>query len=126
VQLLVWGSSLPSKISSDVYQKWFTGDFFGFAFITPILLVLSTRWIQDWPKEKIAKFILYFVVSLVFGQAVFFGWLSEYIDMTGRGFAVLFFIAFFRLSIWAPRRHVVFLLFAGAVNLERLLWAGIF
>jgi diguanylate cyclase (GGDEF)-like protein/PAS domain S-box-containing protein len=95
VQLLVWGSSLPSKISSDVYQKWFTGDFFGFAFITPILLVLSTRWIQDWPKEKIAKFILYFVVSLVFGQAVFFGWLREYIDLTGRGFAVLFFIAVF-------------------------------
>ncbi|MBU3626754.1 EAL domain-containing protein [Polynucleobacter sp. JS-Safj-400b-B2] len=95
VKLLVWGNLLSPKIVNDVFQKWFIGDLFGFVFFTPILLVLSTRWIQDWPKRKQLIFALCLLASLVFEQAVFFGWLKEYIDLTGRGFAVLFVIAFF-------------------------------
>jgi len=95
VKLLVWGGLLSPKIASDIYQKWFIGDLFGFIFITPVLLVLSTRWIQDWSKKKRSIFAFCILVSLLFGQAVFFGWLKEYIDLTGRGFAVLFLIAVF-------------------------------
>lgn len=95
IQSLVWANLLSSEIVRDVYIKWFIGDFFGFAFITPILLVLTERWIQDWPKEKIIKFAICFIVAFLFGQAVFFGWLKEYIDLTGRGFASIFVIALF-------------------------------
>ena len=95
IQSLVWANLLSPDIVSDVYLKWFIGDFFGFAFFTPILLALSDRWIQDWPKEKIVKFSISLVIAFLFGQAVFFGWLKEYIDLTGRGFAVTFVIAFF-------------------------------
>ena len=95
IQSLVWANVLSPEIVSDVYLKWFIGDFFGFAFFTPILLVLSDRWIQDWPKEKIIKFAICLAIAFLFGQAVFFGWLKEYIDLTGRGFTATIVIAFF-------------------------------
>lgn len=95
VFFLVQGGLLALDIVAGVYQKWFIGDFFGFAFFAPILLVLSERWIQDWPKEKIQKFIVYLAIAFLFGQAVFFGWLREYLDLTGRGFSVVFIMAFF-------------------------------
>lgn len=95
IQFLVRANVLSPEIVSDVYLKWFTGDFFGFAFFTPILLVLSDRWIQDWPKEKIIKFAICLAIAFLFGQAVFFGWLKEYLDLTGTGFAVTFIVAFF-------------------------------
>lgn len=95
IQSLVWANLLSSEIMSDVYLKWFIGDFFGFAFFTPILLVLSDRWIQDWPKVKIIKFAICLAIAFLFGQAVFFGWLKEYIDLTGRGFTAIFVIALF-------------------------------
>jgi len=95
VKLLVWGNVLPPEIISDVYLKWFIGDFFGFAFITPIILVLTQRWIQDWPKEKIVKFLICLVLAFLFGQAVFYGWLKEYLDLTGRGFTVVGIVALF-------------------------------
>jgi diguanylate cyclase (GGDEF)-like protein/PAS domain S-box-containing protein len=95
VTLLVQGSLLSPEVLSDVYRQWFIGDFFGFAFITPILLVLSQRWIQDWPKEKIIKLAVCLVIAFLFGQAIFFGWLKDYIDLTGRGFSAIFIVALF-------------------------------
>jgi diguanylate cyclase (GGDEF)-like protein/PAS domain S-box-containing protein len=95
VFFLVQSGLLSLGIVAGVYQKWFIGDFFGFAFFTPILLILSKRSIQDWPKEKIIKFAIYLVMAFLFGQAVFFGWLQEYVDLTGRGFAVFLIISLF-------------------------------
>ena len=95
VQVLVWGGLLSPEVVSDVYLKWFIGDFFGFAFFAPILLVLSEHWIQGWPKGKIIKLATCLVIAFLYGQAVFFGWGKEYIDLTGRGFAVIFAAAFF-------------------------------
>ena len=95
ITLLVWGNQLAPEMVNEVYRKWFTGDFFGFAFCTPILLALSERWIQDWPKEKIIKFCIYLAIASLLGQAVFFGWFKEYINLTGRGFGVIFIVAFF-------------------------------
>ena len=92
---LVQGGLLAQGIIAGVYQKWFVGDFFGFAFFTPILLVLSEREMRGWPKDKIIKFTVYLTIAFLFGQAVFFGWLGEFVDLTGRGFAALFLIAFF-------------------------------
>ena len=95
VTLLVQGSFLLPEVVRDVYRQWFIGDFFGFAFVTPILLVLSQRWIQDWPKEKIIKLVVCLAIAFLFGQAVFFGWFKDYIDLTGRGFTAIFIIAIF-------------------------------
>ena len=93
--LLVQGGLLPAEAFASIYPKWFIGDYFGFAFFSPILLVLADRWIQDWPRKKIVKFAIYLVFAFLYGQAVFFGWLKEYIDLTGRGFSVSFLIIFF-------------------------------
>lgn len=95
VQFLVWANLLSPDMVRGVYQQWFIGDFFGFAFFTPIILVLSGRWIQDWSKKKITQFVFFILIAVLLGQAVFFGWLKEYIDLTGRGFGVFFIIAFF-------------------------------
>ncbi len=92
---LVQGGLLVTGVVAGVYQKWFVGDFFGFAFFAPILLVLTEPWMHHWPKEKIIRFSLYLLLALLFGQAVFFGWFREYFDLTGRGFAALFIIALF-------------------------------
>lgn len=95
ILVLVQGGLLPIEALASVYPKWFIGDYFGFAFFSPILLVLSDPWIQKWPRQKIAKFAIYLALAFLFGQAVFFGWLKDYIDLTGRGFSVSFVIIFF-------------------------------
>ena len=95
VFFLVQDGLLAQDIVAGVFQKWFIGDFFGFAFFTPILLVLSDRWTEDLSKAKLARFAAYLVIALAFGQMAFFGWLREYVDLTGRGFAAIFIIAFF-------------------------------
>lgn len=95
VILLVWANLLPLPMANEVYRQWFIGDFFGFAFVAPIILVLSERWIDTLPKAKIARFIAYLILAVVVGQMIFFGWLKEYLDLTGIGFAVIFIITFF-------------------------------
>lgn len=95
IVFLVQGGLLPVDALASVYQKWFIGDLFGFVFFAPIILVLSDSWIQGISKAKITRFFAYLVIALVFGQMAFFGWFSEHIDLTGRGFAAIFIIAFF-------------------------------
>ena len=95
IQLLLWANVLTSNNIMSVYLKWMTGDFFGFAFVTPIILILSQWTIQNWPSKKIIHFSIYFVLAFLFGQVVFFGWFQEYVDLTGRGFLILFIVAFF-------------------------------
>lgn len=95
VGILLWGNLPLSEPLAESFRERFIGDFFGFAFITPILLLLSKSWIQEWPKERQIKFAICFLVAFLFGQAVFFGWFKEYIDLTGRGFAVIFLVGLF-------------------------------
>ncbi|QWD77385.1 EAL domain-containing protein [Polynucleobacter sp. MWH-Svant-W18] len=117
ITFLVWGNELAPEMVSEVYRKWFIGDFFGFAFIAPILLTLSERWIQDWPKEKILKFCICLVIAFLLGQMIFMGWLKEYVDFTGRGFSVIFLAAFFGLIFGRQGA----LLFFGIVLVQAVL-----
>lgn len=95
IGVLVWENLPLSEPLVDSFRERFVGDFFGFAFITPILLILSRVWIQAWSKEKQIKFAICYLIAFLFGQAVFFGWFREYLDLTGRGFAIIFVVAFF-------------------------------
>lgn len=114
VFLLWWSGLLSTEVVMNVYQKWFTGDFFGFAFITPILLVLFDPKLQDWNREKFIRFGCYYLLAIVYGQMVFFGWFKDYVDLTGRGFGVIFIIAF--LGYQFGRRGAMLYFFALIVQ----------
>jgi PAS domain S-box-containing protein len=95
IQLLIWGSFMLPDNVFPAYHKWFIGDFFGLAFVTPVILVLHRPWISIWSKQKIGWFIFSLLGAFLFGQGVFFGWFKELIDLTGRGFFLFFVAAFF-------------------------------
>mgnify|MGYP003348636236 CR=1 FL=1 len=95
VELLVISNLLKPSIVFDVYQKWLIGDFFGFAFVTPVLLILFQPWPDTWTRQKFRNFVIYLFIAFIFGQAVFFGWFRDLVDLTGRGFLAIFIVAFF-------------------------------
>ena len=110
IQFLTWGNLIPQTGLLLIYQHWFTGDFFGMAFISPIILVLHQPWISSWPKRKIIFFVFAFIATMVFGQAVFFGWFKELVDFSGRGFFFMFIIALFGFHFGRHGALAVFLL----------------
>ena len=56
IQFLIWAGLLTSENLLMVYAKWFTGDFFGFAFVTPIILILCQSWDPSWGRRKYISF----------------------------------------------------------------------
>ena len=95
IQFLIWGGLLDSNIALMVYVTWYTGDFFGLVFISPIILVLSRPWDQSWDRRKCLFFALFFGLAFLFNQAVFLGWFKEIIDLTERGLTTFFIMACF-------------------------------
>ena len=95
IGLLIIGDVAFTEPLADAFRERFIGDFFGFSLITPVVLLLSQNWLQNWSREKIFKFAALLAISFLFGQAVFVGWLKEYVDLTGSGFLIIFIIAFF-------------------------------
>ena len=95
IQFLTWAELLPQAGLLSIYQHWFIGDFFGMAFITPIVLVAHQPWLSVWPKKKVAFFLLAFFATFIFGQAVFLGWFKDLVDLSGRGFFFLFIATLF-------------------------------
>ena len=93
IQFLLWGGLISSDNLGPIYQKWFIGDYFGMAFFTPALLILSAPWPKSWDRKKSISLGLILVATFFLGQAIFFGWLKEYLDLTGRGFSLLFIMA---------------------------------
>ncbi len=108
-QFLIWGGLISPENLMPIYQKWFIGDFFGLAFVAPIVLVFHQTWIRTWSKQKIGWFAFSLAIAFLFGQGVFFGWLKEYVDLTGRGFFIMFSVAFFGFYFG---RHGALALFA--------------
>jgi diguanylate cyclase (GGDEF)-like protein/PAS domain S-box-containing protein len=92
--LILDGLIFPGNLM-PIYKRWFTGDFFGLAFVTPILLVLHQPGIFSWPKQKQYLFIFSLLAAFLFGQAVFFSWLKEFVDLTERGMLFVFIISLF-------------------------------
>ncbi|MFZ4062697.1 MAG: bifunctional diguanylate cyclase/phosphodiesterase [Polynucleobacter sp.] len=93
IQFLIWGGLMPLDNLTPIYQKWFTGDFFGMAFVAPALLILNGTWPKSWTREKYIVLSLMLFVIFILGQAIFFGWFKEYLDLTGRGYSFLFMMA---------------------------------
>jgi diguanylate cyclase (GGDEF)-like protein/PAS domain S-box-containing protein len=63
------------------------------AFVTPAILILNGTWPKSWTKKKFIALSLFLMAIFVVGQAVFFGWFKEYVDVTGRGYSFLFMMA---------------------------------
>ena len=95
IEFMIWNDLLESSRASNVYIKWFTGDFFGFAFITPIILILYQPWDQSWDRRKYIFFALFFSVAFLFNQVIFLGWFKELIDVSDRGFMAFLLMACF-------------------------------
>ena len=93
IQFLIWGGLMPLDNLAPIYQKWFIGDFFGMAFVAPALLILHGAWPKSWTKKKFIVLSLVLIAIFILGQAVFFGWFKEYLDLTGRGYSFLFMMA---------------------------------
>ena len=95
IQFLILDGLISPGNLMPIYKRWFTGDFFGLAFVTPILLVLHQPGIFSWPKQKQCLFIFSLLAAFLFGQAVFFSWLKEFVDLTERGMLFVFIITLF-------------------------------
>ena len=109
IQFLIWAGLLTSENLLMVYAKWFTGDFFGLAFVTPIMLILCQSWDQSWGRRKYIAFILSFGLAFLIGQAVFLGWFKEFVDLTGRGYIAILIMTYFAYC-FGPRGSMLYFL----------------
>ena len=110
IQFLIWGGLMPLDNLDSVYQKWFTGDYFGMAFVAPALLILNGTWPKSWTKKKFIVLSLFLMAIFILGQAVFFGWFKEYVDVTGRGYFFLFTMAIMGLFFGRQGAMLLFIL----------------
>ncbi len=88
--LKISGSVLPDIYS--IFTEWYIGDFFGMAFVAPIILILRQPW-PKWTDLKKAIFVILTLLIFFFGQMVFFGWFSEFINFTDRATLIFFAVA---------------------------------
>lgn len=109
IQFLIWGGLIPLDHLFPIYLKWFTGDFFGMAFIAPILLIFNKPWIASWSKKRVFWLVVILLASFCIGQGVFFGWFKEYVDITNKGNLYLILILLIGINFG---RHGAILLFS--------------
>lgn len=109
IQFLVWGGLIAPENFSSIYFKWLTGDYFGMAFVAPILLISSEPWIKHWSKARLFNLGVIIFISFLVGQAVFFGWFKEFLDLRGKGNLYLVLILFMGVTFG---RHGIALLFS--------------
>ena len=124
IQFLILGGLMSSEALTEVYKKWFTGDFFGMAFVTPILLVLHQPGMFSWPKQKKYFFAVALFALFILGQAIFFAWFKEFVDLTGRGFFLIFLIALFGFYFGRHGALLAFALVMGQSILGALYGGG--
>ncbi len=108
VQFLISNGLISSSDFLPIFQRWFTGDYFGMAFITPILLIFSMPWVVRPDRSQLLRLGATLLSSFFLGQAVFFGWGKEYVDLTDKGNLYLLLILFFGYYFG---RHGAILLF---------------
>jgi diguanylate cyclase (GGDEF)-like protein/PAS domain S-box-containing protein len=75
----------------QIYSKWYTGDFFGMAFFTPVLLILSQPLFSGWSIQKKTIFGIALLAMFFVGQMFFFGWFSEVIGNISSRAGLVFF-----------------------------------
>ena len=120
-----------SDISSDrlysIFILWYLGDFFGVAFITPVILILFSSWINTWPTQKKISFIIVIAALFMVGQIIFFGWFSDSFDLfAGRGYILL--LLFLPVAIYYGRQGaaILFVMYLIQASLGSLLGNGYF
>lgn len=98
-QFLAAAGLIPPEKFISVFGKWITGDFFGMAFMTPVLLVLNGSWYKTWSRARLLYLVISLFAAFLVGQAIFLGWFKEYVDLTNRGnlyyFAIIFMALYF-------------------------------
>lgn len=94
--------------SLTIFTKWYLGDFFGMAFFTPVLLILCQSWNLNWSTQKKVSFYLSLLVTLIAGQAIFYGWFTDIFgDISSR--AILLFIPIILFGFYFGRQGVILL-----------------
>lgn len=89
-QFLAAAGLIPPEKFMAVFGKWMTGDFFGMAFLTPVLLVLNGAWYKSWTRLRLLCLSFSLFLAFILGQVIFLGWFKSYIDLTGRGYVYFF------------------------------------
>lgn len=125
-QFLLTAGLIPVDVLQDVSIHWFIGDFFGMAFFTPAILVLRGPWYQSWSVAKKAYLLLSLMVAVLIGQAIFFGWLESYVDLTGWGNFYFVGIIFMGLYFGRQGAMLFFCLIVTQSILGALSGAGFF
>jgi integral membrane sensor domain MASE1 len=90
IQFLIWGNLIQANNFMPVFQEWFTGDYFGMAFVAPIIIILSKPWTIFSNKTRLLKLVVLLIFAFFLGQAIFFGWFKDSLDLTGKGNVYLF------------------------------------
>ena len=119
IQFLIWGNLIQANNFMPVFQKWFVGDYFGMAFVAPIIIILSKPWITFSNQTRLLKLAVVLIFAFFLGQAIFFGWFKDILDLTGKGNVYLFMLLFVGFYFG---RHGAMLLFT-LVLLQAILGA---
>lgn len=86
LQVLSFYEMIPLGSWREIYRSWFISDFFGMAFITPIILILTTPFSDSISRRKWLPFFAYSLFSFLLGQVIFFEWFSGPMEwFLGRG-----------------------------------------
>lgn len=125
IQFLIWSGLLAPGNFSPVFKSWFTGDYFGMAFITPILIILSKPWTILHDQTKGVKYLAIAVLAFLLGQGIFFGWFKDVLDLTGKGNIYLFFFGVSGLLFWTSWLHAAVCHVAGPGCVGCTLWGWI-
>lgn len=96
-QFLLFANIISPENLKPVFIQWLTGDFFGMAFFTPVLLAFQNAWYKSWTRQKFINFAITIILVFFFGQAIFFGWFKEYINLTNRGNLYFFVVVYVAL-----------------------------
>lgn len=108
IALLNWNGFIAQADLFQVFRKWLIGDFFGMAFVTPIVMILRGDWYRSWSKRRLIYLATALFLGFLVGQAIFFGWFKEFVNLTNRGNLYFFMVTFMGLYFG---RHGAMLLF---------------
>lgn len=107
-QFLFWADIIPPENLRPIFIKWLAGDFFGMAFFTPILLVLQGSWYRAWSSRRLFYLAASLGIAFFIGQAMFFGWFKEFINLTDRGNLYFFIVTFMALYFGRQGAMLIF------------------
>lgn len=122
-QFLLFASIISAENLKPVFIKWLTGDFFGMAFITPVLLVFQGDWYRAWSRRRVIFLTVSLIVASLVGQAIFFGWFKDFVNLTNRGNLYFFIVTF--IAIYFGRQGAMLLFSIATVQSILSVFGGV-